>query len=191
MTPGFEIALAIGLNCWVRTRIWRSRAHFLSTSSGSAATAPFLTQGRWRRESSERRRCRIYDDLARRGGRGSWARTMGKPPELTRGRPGPKYDVRPSAREYEPHKRINQKEDPSDFEHKQDPNHHSGHYTLEACRHKRPSGPPSDNQPVRCDRQINRLLGQDRHQHSCQPRCGRPLILALGFRHGSSGPDGF
>ena len=60
---------------------------------------------------------------------------MGKPPELTRGRPGPKYDVRPSAREYEPHKRINQKEDPSDFEHKQDPNHHSGHYTLEAFRH--------------------------------------------------------
>src|SRR3954462_11613571 len=112
-----------------------SRAHFLSTSSGSAATAPFLTQGRWRCDSSERRRCRIYDDLARRGGRGSRARTMGKPPELTRGRPGPKYDVRPSAREYEPHKRINQKEDPSDFEHKQDPNHHSGHYTPEAFRH--------------------------------------------------------
>ncbi|MGA8473345.1 MAG: hypothetical protein WB721_31580, partial [Pseudolabrys sp.] len=60
---------------------------------------------------------------------------MGKPPELTRGRPGPEYDVRPSAREYEPHKRINQKEDPSDFEHKQHPNHHSGHYTLEAFRH--------------------------------------------------------
>ena len=93
-------------NCWLRTRIWRSRAHFLSTSSGSAATAPFLTQGRWRRESSE---CRIYDDLARRGGRGSWARTIGKPLELPRGGPGPKYDVRPSAGECEPHKRINQK----------------------------------------------------------------------------------
>ena len=52
-----------------------------------------------------------------------------------RGRPGPKYDVRPSAGECEPHKRINQKEDPSDFEHKQDPNHHSGHYTPEAFRH--------------------------------------------------------
>ena len=50
------------------------------------------------------------------------ARTMGKPPELPRGRPGPKYDVRPSARECEPHKRINQKEDPSDFEDKYDPN---------------------------------------------------------------------
>ena len=53
-----------------------------------------------------------------------------------RGRPGPKYDVRPSAGECEPHKRINQKEDPSDFEHKQDPNHHSGHYALEAFRHE-------------------------------------------------------
>ena len=34
--------------------------------------------------------------------------------------------------------------------------------------------------------------GQDRHQHSCQPRCGRPLILALGFRQRVLiGPDGF
>ena len=50
---------------------------------------------------------RIDVDLARRGGRGSWARTsIGKPPELARGRPGPKYDVRPSAGECEPHKRI-------------------------------------------------------------------------------------
>ena len=80
--------------------------------------------------------CRIYDDLARRGGRGSWARTIGKPLELPRGRPGPKYDVRPSARECEPHKRINQKEDPSDFEDKYDPNHHWGHYTLDAFRHE-------------------------------------------------------
>jgi hypothetical protein len=32
--------------CWVRARVWRSRAHFLSASSGSAATAPFLTPGR-------------------------------------------------------------------------------------------------------------------------------------------------
>ena len=61
---------------------------------------------------------------------------MGKPPELPRGRPGPKYDVRPSAGECEPHKRINQKEDPSDFEYKNDPNHHWGHYTLETFRHE-------------------------------------------------------
>jgi hypothetical protein len=59
-----------------------------------------------------------------------------KPPELPRGRPGPKYDVRPSAGECEPYKRINQKEDPSDFEHKYDPNHHWGHYTLEVFRHE-------------------------------------------------------
>src|SRR5262245_19992869 len=49
-------------------------------------------------------------------------------------------------------------------------------------------GPPDqllidhpDNRAVRCDRQINPLLGQDRHQHSFQPQCGRALILALGF----------
>ena len=47
---------------------------------------------------------------------------------------GPKYDERPSAGECKPHKRINQKEDPSDFEDKYDPNHHWGHYTLEAFR---------------------------------------------------------
>ena len=78
---------------------------------------------------------RIDVDLARRGGRGSWARTsIGKPPELPRGRPGPKYDVRPSAGECEPHKRIKQKEDPSDFEHKHDPDRHWGPYALEAFR---------------------------------------------------------
>ena len=59
-----------------------------------------------------------------------------KPPELPRGRPGPKYDVRPSARECEPYKRVSQKEDLSDFEYKYDPNHHWGHHTLEAFRHE-------------------------------------------------------
>jgi hypothetical protein len=44
--------------------------------------------------------------------------------------------MRPSAGECEPHKRVNQKEDPSDFEDKYDPNHHWGHYTLETFRHE-------------------------------------------------------
>jgi hypothetical protein len=50
--------------------------------------------------------------------------SIGKSPELPRGRPGPKYDLRPAAGECEPYKRINQKEDPSDFEHKDDPDRH-------------------------------------------------------------------
>ena len=88
-----------------------------------------LTQGRWRRESIERRR---HHEAEPRGREPS----IGKSPELPRGRPGAKYDLRPAAGECEPHKRIKQKEDPSDFEHKHDPDRHWGPYALEVFRHE-------------------------------------------------------
>ena len=45
MTPSFEIALAIGLILGSHSDMAFARSISYRTSSGSAATAPFLTQG--------------------------------------------------------------------------------------------------------------------------------------------------
>jgi hypothetical protein len=99
-------------------KIAESAAYFLNCDLEASAQAA-------RAVDTSRREQGLLDSEIR------W-RCRQKIPELPRGRAGPKDDVRPSARECEPHKRINQEEDPSDFKHKHDPNHHRGPYTLEA-----------------------------------------------------------